>query len=93
VIYPASPLLCAKDLDRGLALLSTKDNYVMSVGPDGEDAGCFYWGWIGAFRQRRPLGNKKTQKVILPAERVCDINTLEDLGRAEIMFNTLLGAP
>lgn len=93
VIYPTSPLLRRDDLERGWGTLlsptTLNRSYAMSVGPDGQDAGCFYWGWTLYFRARRPLDSYTTAKVEMPAERVCDINYPEDWARAESMFDAL----
>jgi CMP-N-acetylneuraminic acid synthetase len=97
VIYPTSPLLDVHHLKLGWSALLTPANinksFAMSVGPDGKDAGCFYWGWSLAFRDRRPLDDYTTAKVELPAERVCDINLPEDWSRAEQLFHALRRAP
>lgn len=91
VIYPCTPLLDAEHLSLGRDYLLRPDAkcYARSVGPDGQDAGCFYWGWVRAFRDRRPLDAFNTVDVPLPAQRVCDINTPEDWARAESMFDAL----
>jgi CMP-N-acetylneuraminic acid synthetase len=88
VIYATSPLLEAHDLLEGYAALQqeTWRNFVRSVGPDGEDAGCFYFGWTRSFRDRKPLDSDKTLDYALPAERVCDINTEPDWTRAESLY-------
>lgn len=93
VIYPCSPLLLVDDLVRGMRRMQFHD-YAMSVGPDGKDAGCFYWGHANAFRQEMPLDDDEyTTKVALPAARVCDINTPEDWARAERLYDALRRAP
>lgn len=92
VLYPCTPLLTPELLRDGYAHLLHPDItkcFVRSVGPDGEDAGAFYFGWIRAFRDRKPLDAFNTSDFALPAERVCDINTPEDWARAESMFDAL----
>jgi pseudaminic acid cytidylyltransferase len=91
VIYPCTPLLDVPHLKQGYARLLHPDArcFARSVGPDGQDAGCYYWGWVRAFRDRRPLDEFNASDVVLPAERVCDINTPEDWARAESMFDAL----
>ena len=88
VIYPCTPLLDAASLALGLQRLLMPDakSYAYSVGPDGKDAGAFYWGWALAFRARTPLQGNAAQ-VVLPTELVCDINTPEDWARAEQMYD------
>lgn len=95
VIYPCTPLLTPHLLKLGHdALLQAHAKpFARSVGPDGQDAGCFYWGWSRAFRSRTPLDAINTVDVPLPAEHVCDINTPEDWARAESMFDALRRAP
>lgn len=91
VIYATSPLLLPDDLVRGLQALHSPKwrNFAMSVGPDGQDAGCFYWGWVPAFRERRPLEGGFTCSVPLPTERVCDINAPDDWIQAESLYTAL----
>jgi pseudaminic acid cytidylyltransferase len=91
VLYPCTPLLTQQDLRDGYARLLQPDAkcFVRAVGPDGVDAGAMYWGWIRAFRDRRPLDAFNTADHVLPAERVCDVDTPEDWARAESMFDAL----
>lgn len=91
VIYPCTPLLTVELLHLGLQhlLQPSAKPYARSVGPDGQDAGCYYWGWSLAFRDRRPLDPFNTVDVVLPAERVCDVDTPEDWARAESMYDAL----
>lgn len=95
VIYPCTPLLRPQDLKDGVAALLRPHNkpYVRSVGPDGKDAGAFYWGFVGPYRARKPLDPFTTYDHVLPPERVCDIDTPEDWARAETMFDALRRAP
>jgi pseudaminic acid cytidylyltransferase len=95
VLYPCTPLLDVYHLRLGWTKLLSPEArcFTRSVGPDGQDAGCFYWGWTRAFRDRRPLDDFNTLNVELPAERVCDINTPEDMARASAMFDALRRAP
>lgn len=94
VLYPCVPLLTPQDLKDGYARLLQPDAkcFVRAVGPDGADAGAFYWGWIRAFRDRRPLDAFHTADHVLPAERVCDVDTPADWARCEEMFDNLKGA-
>lgn len=91
VIYATSPLLLPEDLVQGFRELMSPRwaHFCMSVGPDGQDAGCFYWGWVRAFIERQPLETGLTHRMQLPAERVCDINTPSDWARAESLFTAL----
>lgn len=88
VIYPCVPLLLPSDLSTAMAVSRGGASFLMSVGPDGADAGCFYVGDAEAFGCI-PLGGDRTLKFLLPPQRVCDINTFEDWERAEAMFDAL----
>jgi pseudaminic acid cytidylyltransferase len=50
------------------------------------DAGQFYCGRSAAFAGELPLFAPHSRAVVLPAERVQDIDTLEDWARAELMY-------
>ena len=54
------------------------------------DAGMFYWVDVARFRARPQLYNDAVP-VMIPRERVHDIDTLEDWTRAELVFRTLQG--
>lgn len=90
-IYATAPLMLATDLIKGLAALigKTWTPFVYSVGPAGQDAGQWYWGDAGAFMDRVPLTHEYTKKYYLPAERVCDINTVEDLYTAQRLYRDM----
>lgn len=51
------------------------------------DAGQFYWGRAQAWLLGRPLLSQCSAPVFMPRNRVQDIDTPEDLDRAEMMFN------
>lgn len=53
------------------------------------DAGQFYWGQAQAWTEDKPLFNQGSAPVPLARHMVQDIDTLEDLERAEIMFRCL----
>jgi pseudaminic acid cytidylyltransferase len=91
VIYPCSPLLTGFYLRQGYAALLKPEArcFTRSVGPDGEDAGCFYFGWTRAFRDRRPLDEFNTTDYVLPPGRVIDVNTEADWSRALSMYDAL----
>lgn len=91
VIYPCVPLLQPKDL-MGLMIAQGKQQYAMTVGPDGKDAGAAYWGRADAFREGVPLEGH-TNLYTLPAERCIDINTPEDWAIAEKLYDVLRRAP
>lgn len=85
-IYATAPLMLADDLIEGRKHLDIWP-FVYSVGPDGQDAGQWYWGHTQAFLDGIPLDRGFTFQ--LPATRVCDINTLDDFQRAERMYAAL----
>lgn len=91
-IYATTPLMSREDLMRGYQMLrsSLSVAYAYSVGPDGKDAGQFYWGLTEAFIDGRELdeGNL-TAHLPIAKERVCDINTMDDWIRAERMYANL----
>ena len=79
--------MTVRDLERGLeALVEGPTPYAYSVGPDGKDAGQWYWGLVSAFLNDVPLDHPKTKRVVIPEHRVCDINTLDDWIRAENLY-------
>lgn len=50
------------------------------------DAGQFYWGTAEAWLEHRPIFQADTAPLILPRNRVQDIDTMEDWTLAEAMF-------
>jgi N-acylneuraminate cytidylyltransferase len=57
------------------------------------DAGQFYWGKADAWLSQKPLFTQQATTVRLPRHRVQDIDTPEDLTRAEWMFKALQQQP
>lgn len=53
------------------------------------DAGQFYWGKAEAYLENKPVFSPQSCAILLPRERVQDIDTPEDWKRAEIMFQVL----
>jgi len=51
------------------------------------DAGQFYWGRYGAYKQGIPFFSENTMPVILDATKVQDIDTSSDWLRAELIYN------
>ena len=91
VIYATSPLLLPDDLKDGLAALQEPGRqFAMSVCDSPlADAGCYYWGWYESFMFGLPLIAPHTAMVPLPADRVCDINTLADWSAATYLYQAL----
>jgi N-acylneuraminate cytidylyltransferase len=56
------------------------------------DAGQFYWGRASAWCEGRPIFSAQAAPVMLSRHRVQDIDTPEDLQRAEMMFRALQAA-
>lgn len=89
VIYPCSPMLRGHDLAKAHQQLKPMVQWVVSWLEDEDvDAGCFYWGRAWSFTQRNPLEERQARYMADP-RRFIDINTPEDLARAESMFNAL----
>jgi len=53
------------------------------------DAGQFYWGTRSAWIEERPIFTHRSRMLVLPRNRVQDIDTLEDWDRAEQIFRLL----
>jgi CMP-N-acetylneuraminic acid synthetase len=89
VIYPCSPMLQANDLQAAYWRLHTPPMplYVMSAAGH-QDAGCYYFGLVGAFIAQRSL-ETHAYRMHVDSARFIDINTPEDLARAESMFKAL----
>lgn len=87
VIYATAPLMLPVDLARGLAALH-ESRKAFSYSASEFDAGQFYWGHTWAFIGRVPLYDHST-RVIIDYRRVCDINTEDDLKKAESMYTAL----
>lgn len=93
-IYATAPLMCVADLRAGYQAIQPSAGggfaYALSVNVEPLfDAGQFYWGWANAFRTGAPLISYYTRMVPVAAERVCDINTVDDWHRAERMYEEL----
>ncbi len=94
ILYATVPMLEAYSLSRGLTELMRNPgaNFLYSVGPDGKDAGQFYWCQGEALVGGLPLESPKTIKYYVPTQTVCDINTPEDWEKALEMYQALKGA-
>lgn len=53
------------------------------------DAGQFYWGTVNAFQEGKSVFSARSQLVMLPRERVQDIDTPEDWDLAELLYTAL----
>ena len=53
------------------------------------DAGQFYWGKTNAWLSDTPIFKSNSAALILPRDRVQDIDTIEDWTRAELMFEII----
>jgi len=75
---------------RGIAPVSPKDMPKRSkdLEPAYYDAGQFYWAHAGTWTSGTKVWDA-AQGVILPATRVCDIDTEDDWSRAEAMMSYL----
>jgi len=93
VIYPCSPMLWAEDLVVGHeAFERARDRYTFSAlaGPSGTwtDAGCYYWAVAKRFMRNAPM-TPHDQRVAVDRRSFIDINTEEDIAKAEAMFAKL----
>ena len=53
------------------------------------DAGQFYWGTVNTWMMEKDIYTDKTSPYLLPAWRVQDIDTYDDLKRAEILYEII----
>lgn len=53
------------------------------------DAGQFYWGKVAAFKAALPLFDSHSKPVLLPRNRVQDIDTPEDWEFAELLYEVV----
>lgn len=95
VIYPCSPMLAGEDLVTGYdAFARQPDRYTYSVlaGPSGTftDAGCYYFALASRFMRDAPM-TPLDQRIAVDRQRFIDINTPEDLRKAEAMWKALHG--
>jgi len=92
VIYPCAPLMQTADLHRGLqALIDNPAPYAYATGPDLVDAGQWYFAVTGALLHGVDLHHPATVRVVIPRERVCDVNTIADWQQAELLYAAMLG--
>ena len=54
------------------------------------DAGQFYWGRTQAWTDGESILSENSRAIILPSQRVHDIDTFDDWSRAEYMFRALV---
>lgn len=89
-IYATAPMVQAQDLVAGMDSLGDRYYYAAGIGLDPlRDAGQFYCSDVSAMRDKRVLYRDSTRLVIVPRERVCDINTQADWDRALAMYSTM----
>jgi pseudaminic acid cytidylyltransferase len=61
--------------------------------PAYHDAAQFYWGRPDAWRSGRPVFTGSALPIIIPGDRVQDIDTFEDWRRAELMHQAMHAEP
>lgn len=90
-IYPCTPLLSAADLQAAQTKMTDEPSTVYILGTDsnGIDIGQFYMGRGYAFQRGFPLWSAHTRVHVMPPERACDINTLDDWERAERLYHEI----
>lgn len=89
--YPIQRAL--KILPNGRIAMRQPENYTkrsQDLEEAYHDAGQFYWGKPEAFLRQVPLLCEHTAPILLPRHQVQDIDTLEDWGRAELMYRAWL---
>ncbi len=88
-IYATAPMLVEDDLRRGHTLLNIAGlfDYAMGVGAEPlRDAGAFYWSRMTQLLEGWPLIGVRTGMIVIPEDRVMDINTYDDWCKAEKMY-------
>jgi len=89
VIYATAPMISQNDLSLAFDDLKRSDRkFLFSIGPDGRDAGQFYWGHAQSFIDNLPL-HENADRWVVDGDRVCDINTVDDFIRAEQMYKNM----
>lgn len=53
------------------------------------DAGQFYWGLTNSWLENKPIINENSIPILIPQDRVLDIDTIEDWQMAEKMFRII----
>lgn len=91
--YPSPVQRALVQRGRGLQPLFPEyiETRTQDLEPVYHDAGQFYWGNVGAFRRNLPLFSAYSAPVVLPQERVVDIDTPEDWQRAEALYTLYHG--
>lgn len=91
-IYPTAPMLTIGDMLLGLSTYTfdREASFVFTVGDQPlQDAGMMYIGAAGDFMYHTPLISEFSRLLVIPANRVCDINTMDDWNRALKMYEDL----
>lgn len=94
-IYATAPLAEVEDLKQAKTLLDSQPgaqtSFAFAAGADPlRDAGQFYYGRIVSFILNTPVFGPRSRMVVVPDERVCDINEEQDWARAEQMYRRVL---
>lgn len=89
-LYATVPMVSVDDLrDAYDILIGEAGEYVVPVATWLRDPGQFYFGTVDAFLNEVDLIGGGTILLKSDPERECDINTIEDWERAEIMYTQL----
>jgi pseudaminic acid cytidylyltransferase len=88
VIYATAPMLNKEDLWMAFDRFDpTLDAFIMAVGAQPlRDAGLFYAGLAGSFMHEAPLIGSLTRMMVIPENRICEVNTMEDMARCHEMY-------
>jgi pseudaminic acid cytidylyltransferase len=88
VIYATTPMLNPEDLQMAFERFDpVLDSFIMAVGAEPlRDAGMLYAGLAGTFMNGTPLIGSTTRMLVIPENRICDVNLPADWDRAEEMY-------
>lgn len=88
-IYATAPLMSTSDLKYGLEALERTElaKHAIAIGRDPlREAAQFYYSRFKALTSSIPYWDIDTVPVPIDAQRICDINVMEDLERAKAMY-------
>ena len=91
-IYPCSPLLQPIDLIRAFNLLKEYGaDFAFGFADDPlRDAGAFFFGRFAAWVEWKPIFGPDTLMIPMLPTHICDINTINDWERAEVMYADMM---
>ena len=90
--YPFPIQRALRITDKGRIEMLYPENYKMrsqDLEETYHDAGQFYWGSVGTWLDGKAIFSNNASPVILPYDRVQDIDTPEDWRRAESLYRSM----